>query len=130
MFLDMCLIFFIPCLGSQVQSELERFYLYYQPYNSNSKNLGRSQPKQTHLLPGNMLNAGSICSFKTLQTNRISDPDFFLAFQDRVSLYSPGCPGTGSVDQAGLELRTTSSALRLLALKVHHHPRPASSPKI
>jgi hypothetical protein len=26
-------------------------------------------------------------------------------FQDRVSLYSPGCPGTHFVDQAGLELR-------------------------
>jgi hypothetical protein len=25
-------------------------------------------------------------------------------FQDRVSLCSPGCPGTHSVDQAGLEL--------------------------
>jgi hypothetical protein len=30
---------------------------------------------------------------------------FFLVFRDRVSLYSPGCPGTHSVDQAGLELR-------------------------
>jgi hypothetical protein len=30
---------------------------------------------------------------------------FFLIFQDRVSLYSPGCPGTHFVDQAGLELR-------------------------
>jgi hypothetical protein len=29
----------------------------------------------------------------------------FLDFRDRVSLYSPGCPGTHSVDQAGLELR-------------------------
>ena len=29
--------------------------------------------------------------------------DFF--FQDRVSLCSPGCPETHSVDQAGLELR-------------------------
>jgi hypothetical protein len=29
----------------------------------------------------------------------------FLFFQDRVSLCSPGCPGTHSVDQAGLELR-------------------------
>jgi hypothetical protein len=29
----------------------------------------------------------------------------FLFFQDRVSLYSPGCPGTHFVDQAGLELR-------------------------
>jgi hypothetical protein len=26
-------------------------------------------------------------------------------FRDRVSLCSPGCPGTHSVDQAGLELR-------------------------
>jgi hypothetical protein len=30
---------------------------------------------------------------------------FFFVFQDRVSLYSPGCPGTHFVDQAGLELR-------------------------
>jgi hypothetical protein len=30
---------------------------------------------------------------------------FFVCFvfQDRVSLYSPGCPGTHFVDQAGLE---------------------------
>jgi hypothetical protein len=28
----------------------------------------------------------------------------FLFFQDRVSLCSPGCPGTHSVDQAGLKL--------------------------
>jgi hypothetical protein len=27
---------------------------------------------------------------------------FGLVFRDRVSLYSPGCPGTHSVDQAGL----------------------------
>jgi hypothetical protein len=30
---------------------------------------------------------------------------FFLVFRDRVSLCSPGCPGTHSVVQAGLELR-------------------------
>jgi hypothetical protein len=30
---------------------------------------------------------------------------FFLVFRDRVSLYSPGCPGTHFVDQAGLKLR-------------------------
>ena len=30
---------------------------------------------------------------------------FFFFFGDRVSLYSPGCPGTHSVAQAGLELR-------------------------
>jgi hypothetical protein len=29
----------------------------------------------------------------------------FWFFQDRVSLCIPGCPGTHSVDQAGLELR-------------------------
>jgi hypothetical protein len=28
-----------------------------------------------------------------------------VVFQDRGSLCSPGCPGTHSVDQAGLELR-------------------------
>jgi hypothetical protein len=30
---------------------------------------------------------------------------FFFGFNDRVSLCSPGCPGTHSVDQAGLERR-------------------------
>jgi hypothetical protein len=29
----------------------------------------------------------------------------FFSFRDRVSLYSPGCLGTHSVDQAGLEFR-------------------------
>jgi hypothetical protein len=43
----------------------------------------------------------------------------FLVFQDRVSLYSPGCPGTHFVDQAGLELRNLpASASRVLGLKV------------
>ena len=35
---------------------------------------------------------------------------FVLVFRDRVSLYSPGCPGTHSVDQAGLELRNPSAS--------------------
>jgi hypothetical protein len=30
---------------------------------------------------------------------------FFLVFRDRVSLYSPGSPGTCFVDQAGFKLR-------------------------
>jgi hypothetical protein len=39
--------------------------------------------------------------------------------RDRVSLYSPSCPGTHSVDQAGLELRNLpASASRVLGLKV------------
>jgi hypothetical protein len=42
----------------------------------------------------------------------------FLFFRDRVSLYSSGCPGTQSVDQAGLELRNPfASASRVLGLK-------------
>jgi hypothetical protein len=38
--------------------------------------------------------------------------------RDRVSLCSPGCPGTHSVDQAGLELRNSpASASQVLGLK-------------
>jgi hypothetical protein len=41
-----------------------------------------------------------------------------LVFRDRVFLGSPGCPGTHSVDQAGLELRNPpASAFRVLGLK-------------
>jgi hypothetical protein len=40
---------------------------------------------------------------------------FVFVFRDRVSLYSPGCPGTHFVDQAGLELRNPpASASRVL----------------
>jgi hypothetical protein len=43
---------------------------------------------------------------------------FFLVFRDRVSLCSPGCPGSHSVDQAGLELRNLpASASQVLGLK-------------
>jgi hypothetical protein len=43
----------------------------------------------------------------------------FFVFRDRASLYSPGCPGTHSVDQAGLELRNPlASASQVLGLKV------------
>jgi hypothetical protein len=43
---------------------------------------------------------------------------FVLFYRDRVSLCSPGCPGTHSVDQAGLELRNPpASASRVLGLK-------------
>jgi hypothetical protein len=45
---------------------------------------------------------------------------FFVLFffRDRVSLYSPGCPGTHFVDQAGLELRDPpASASQVLGLK-------------
>jgi hypothetical protein len=40
-------------------------------------------------------------------------------FQDRVSLCTPGCPGTHFVDQAGLKLRNLpASASQVLGLKV------------
>jgi len=42
----------------------------------------------------------------------------FFVFRDRVSLYSPGCPGTHFVDQAGLKLRNPpASASQVLGLK-------------
>jgi hypothetical protein len=42
----------------------------------------------------------------------------YLVFRDRVSLYSPDCPGTHFVDQASLELRNPpASASRVLGLK-------------
>jgi hypothetical protein len=43
---------------------------------------------------------------------------YLLVFQDRISLCSPGCPGTHFVDQAGLELRNPpASASQVLGLK-------------
>jgi hypothetical protein len=44
---------------------------------------------------------------------------FFFSFRDRVSLCSPCCLGTHSVDQAGLELRNLpASASQVLGLEV------------
>jgi hypothetical protein len=43
---------------------------------------------------------------------------FSLVFQDSASLYSAGCPGTLSVDQAGLKLRNLpASTFQVLGLK-------------
>jgi hypothetical protein len=43
---------------------------------------------------------------------------FCFVFRENVSLYSPGCPRTYFVDQAGLELRNTpASASKMLGLK-------------
>jgi hypothetical protein len=43
---------------------------------------------------------------------------FFFFFRDKVSLCSPGCPGTHFVDQAGLELRNPPAvATQVLGLK-------------
>jgi hypothetical protein len=44
-----------------------------------------------------------------------------FVFWDKVSLCSPGCPGTHSVDQAGLKLRNPpASASQVLGLKVYN----------
>jgi hypothetical protein len=46
-------------------------------------------------------------------------PLFVHLFGDRVSLHSPGCSGTSSIDQAGLELRDPfASASQVLGLKM------------
>jgi hypothetical protein len=50
---------------------------------------------------------------------------FGLVFRDRVSLCSPGCPGTHSVDQASLELRNLpASAFQVVGLKACAITRP------
>jgi hypothetical protein len=50
----------------------------------------------------------------------ICDALVLVGFETGVSLYSPGCPGTHSVDQAGLELRDLCLSLpsRALGTKV------------
>jgi hypothetical protein len=46
---------------------------------------------------------------------------FFFFFQDRVSLYSPGCPGAHFIDQDGPEFRDLPAlASPVLGLKVCH----------
>jgi hypothetical protein len=62
-----------------------------------------------------------LCEFEAILVYKVS---FLLCwglqglFQDRVSLCSPGCSGTHSVDQAGLELRNPpASASQVLGLK-------------
>jgi hypothetical protein len=70
-------------------------------------------------------NSGSDdCNEQFTQLNNLPSSENFLfvclfVFRDRVSLCSPGCPATHSVDQVGLELRNPpASASRVLGLKV------------
>ena len=46
----------------------------------------------------------------------------FLFFRDRVCLYSPGCPGTHSVAQAGLQFRITCLPSTGNKGVCHHYP--------
>jgi hypothetical protein len=56
--------------------------------------------------------------YTTIQVITVFFFFFCLLFRDRVSLCSPGCPGTHFVDQAGLELRNPpASASQVLGLK-------------
>jgi hypothetical protein len=71
-----------------------------------------------------MIDVGFVKSLPCLSRRRTISFLFFFPFfsffffQDRVSLFHPGCPGTHSVDQAGLELRNSSaSASQVLGLK-------------
>jgi hypothetical protein len=58
----------------------------------------------------------SICSLSSLSLSL--SLSLTLVFGDRVSLCSPGYPGTNSVDQAGLKLRNPpASASQMLGLK-------------
>ena len=68
---------------------------------------------------------GHICGFTSLDfifaaNHVLGEALFFfflLVFRDRVSLYSPGYPGSHSVDQAGLELRNLPASALVLGLK-------------
>jgi hypothetical protein len=62
---------------------------------------------------------GKLC-YETWEKRKAAVLLFFvcLFFRDRVSLCSPGCPGTHFIDQAGLELRNLpASASPVLGLK-------------
>jgi hypothetical protein len=59
-----------------------------------------------------------ICEVLRLTLSVLNCSPLFFFFRDRISLCSPGCPGTHSVDRAGLELRNLpASASRVLGLK-------------
>ena len=53
-----------------------------------------------------------------------------LVFRDRVSLCSPGCPGTHFVDQAGLELRNPPASAGIKGVRHHTQPKLSLNPLI
>jgi hypothetical protein len=52
-----------------------------------------------------------------------------LVFRDRVSLYSPGCPGTHFVDQTGLELRNLPAVCAHLVISRLKSPQKKKNEK-
>jgi hypothetical protein len=84
----------------------------YPDSNCNKTNFGT--PLALHIEAGSII-SGSYC---IMPIGTLFFFFFFLVFRDRVSLCSPGCPGTYFVDQAGLELRNPpASASQVLGLK-------------
>jgi hypothetical protein len=71
---------------------------------------------------GHVVRQKEVNGEKIIQVEIINRKFFLLLFfRDRVSLCSPGCPRTHSVDQAGLELRNPpASASRVLGLREKH----------
>ena len=87
-------------------------FFHHTQYSDSSKQLGL----QSHSQPQPRFCA-KLKSCMTLST-LLFCVCVFLFFPDRVSWYSPGCPRTHSVAQAGLELRNPpASASRVLGLK-------------
>ena len=74
-------------------------FLHYHQVLTEWKEGGYMRQKTTEIL----------CSWRTECT--VFFFFFFLVFRDRVSLYSPRCPGTHFVDQAGLELRNPPASV-------------------
>jgi hypothetical protein len=54
---------------------------------------------------------------------------WFWLFPDGVSLYSPGCPGTHSVDQTVLELRYSSASASQVPCATTAWPGTVFNPK-
>jgi hypothetical protein len=69
-------------------------------------------------LRGSPVSASRVLRLKVCATTTRLKSWSFVLFQDRVSLCSPGCPGTHSVNQVGLELgNPPASASQVLGLK-------------
>jgi hypothetical protein len=96
------------------------YYIYKQPYYGREVYVIRSHvysfefpPALAQINEPRAVTTTSFCLFVCLFFV------FVFVFRVRVSLYSPGCPGTHFIDQVGLKLRNPpASASRVPGLKV------------